>query len=543
MLVNVCRAMLVSAISVAAGFGCLGEAGTSTEPPEPQRDRQNGPSNTGDRHGGEADTTDRPAVESPTESLSAAGLREGPPETGRGSGSGAAPRNGQPPETRREFRPPDDRPRHDDRRLARLGIRRYESKRLRLYTDIDPDIAGTLPPVMDKAYQAWVDYFGPLPPSQEGTPYQLTGYIMSDRDLFREAGLLTEEVPDFDHGQHVGQRFWMDDQETDYYRRHLMIHEGTHCFMTTFMDSSPSDGAGRWSDNLPPGWYMEGMAELFGTHVIDEDGSIRFRVMPDNREDFPGFGRIRLVREEIDAGRGRTLQGVFDLQHSDYVETIGYAWAWAACKFFDAHPRYRDRFRRLGDCRTGTQFVRRFGELFRPDRRELESEWQLFAAWIDYGYDFERAAIDFRPGQPLAEYGGRAEFDIATDRGWQSSGIHVERGQPYRITASGRFTLAEEPKPWVSEPQGISFQYFGGRPLGMLVGCIRSDRDLTGDRERTSMLDVIPLGRRRRFTARSTGTLYLRVNDFWSGLADNRGTVRVEVEPAERQSRRANPRR
>ena len=33
--------------------------------------------------------------------------------------------------------------------------------------------------------------------------------------------------------------------------------------------------------------------------------------------------------------------------------------------------------------------------------------------------------------------------------------------------------LADEPKPWVSEPQGITFDYFNGRPLGMVVAAIR----------------------------------------------------------------------
>ena len=44
------------------------------------------------------------------------------------------------------------------------------------------------------------------------------------------------------------------------------------------------------------------------------------------------------------------------------------------------------------------------------------------------------------------------------------------------------------------------------------------------------MLDIIPIGRDTVFTATVTGTLYLRVNDFWSELGDNSGAVEVKVE-------------
>ena len=50
----------------------------------------------------------------------------------------------------------------------------------------------------------------------------------------------------------MGAELWLHDQPTAYYRRHLLLHEGTHVFMASFLG-----GCG-------PGWYMEGTAELFG---------------------------------------------------------------------------------------------------------------------------------------------------------------------------------------------------------------------------------------------------------------------------------------
>ena len=58
----------------------------------------------------------------------------------------------------------------------------------------------------------------------------------------------------FLHGLSTGSDLWLYDQPSAYYRRHLLLHEGTHAFMGKFLG-----GCG-------PGWYMEGTAELFGTH-------------------------------------------------------------------------------------------------------------------------------------------------------------------------------------------------------------------------------------------------------------------------------------
>ncbi|MBC8117334.1 MAG: hypothetical protein H7062_23300, partial [Candidatus Saccharimonas sp.] len=176
-------------------------------------------------------------------------------------------------------RPDDQRPKHDDRRLAEAGIRLYESKRLKLYTDIDAEAARTLPPLIDAVYLAWVEYFGDMPPDRAGSEFQMTGYLIRDEALFREAGLVPEDLPMFEHGRHRRNEFWMREQKYDYFRRHLLIHEATHCFMTFL----PGVDA--------PVWYIEGMAEYFATHRLAPDGSVTFRIMPTSPEDFAGWGR------------------------------------------------------------------------------------------------------------------------------------------------------------------------------------------------------------------------------------------------------------
>ncbi|HUG92171.1 MAG TPA: hypothetical protein VML55_15125 [Planctomycetaceae bacterium] len=423
------------------------------------------------------------------------------------------------------YRRSDDRPRHDDAALAERGIHAYESRRLKLYTDIDPDLARPLPAVIDAAYDEWVRYFGPLPPDREGTEYQMTGCIMSDRALFRETGLLPSDLAEFPNGRHWNARFWMHNQPFDYYRRHLMIHEATHCFMT----------AARSMQGLSPVWYFEGMAELFGTHRIDPDGTIRFRVMPDNPGEVADYvrnlGRIEAIQTAVGERRGKSLVAALNIDRGDFSNNEAYAWSWAVCKLLDAHPAYRERFRRLGEQLTPRAFQYAFSESFDADRSDLGAAWTLFVHGLQHGFDIERASVEFRAGTPLVG-AERRQFSVAADRGWQSSGVRVEAGRTYVLVATGRVTLAGAPKPWISEPQGISIRYFRGRPLGQLLASVRSVADEAGG-DAASMLDVVPIGRGLELEPPVTGTLYLRVNDSWSELADNQGDFQVEVRAAE----------
>src|SRR5262249_46379722 len=159
-------------------------------------------------------------------------------------------------------------------------------------------------------------------------------------------------------------------------------------------------------------------------------------------------------------------------------------------------------------------------QIYKDDWPDLCEEWLVFAGNLCHGYDIERTVLDLAPGKPLA--GRSGPIEVAADRGWQSAGILVERGKSYRIRASGRFVLAEEPRPWECEPQGVSIRYHAGLPLGMLTAAIRSATPLA-KAARTIMLDVLPIGRERVLKPAVTGTLYFRVNDYWNELSDNSG--------------------
>jgi hypothetical protein len=414
------------------------------------------------------------------------------------------------------FRSPDRRPHHDDARLKELGIASFESKHLKLYTDVAADRVQSVLPAVDAAYDALVDYFGPLPPNPQKTEFQVTGYLMADKALFRRAGLLPEDLPRFLNGRHRDQEFWVNEQETDYYRRHLVIHEVTHCFMFAVPGVHI------------PSWYMEGMAELFGTHRIDGRGQYEFRVMPDRPERFDGLGRIPMIRTEIAHGRWKSLEDLGELTPTEFVNNTAYAWSWAACALLDGHPRYSTRFRELGKHLLGGEFPSTRLRLFTADLPDLRTEWALFTHQLQFGYDLARAAIDFETGKPLRPGGAGSELSVAANRGWQPSGAAVQQGHKYEIVATGEVTLAKVPKPWISQPQGISIVYSEGHPIGTLLAAVRGEPSVDRTTDET-MLKEILVGPSATFVAGTTGTLYFRINDLWGSLADNSGHYRVVV--------------
>ena len=417
------------------------------------------------------------------------------------------------------FRAPDDRPQLPItvEQLKSLGINVFESKRLKLFTDIDPEIAKTLPPLINQAYVAWEEYFGKLPPAQDESEFQINGYLMKDKAKFQQAGLLRADLPNAFHGRQVGYQFWMMDQAQDYYRRHLLLHEATHSYMLAIPKLDV------------PYSYLEGMAEHFGTHQLVGD-KLQMRLVPFNRADFRGHDRLYLMRRDIQQRGIQKLLDVSEWKSADFESLAeSYAWAWGSCVFLDHHPRTRERFRKLAKGVTELQAIDKLENVLKDDLSEIVTEWNLFATDAWEGFDFERNAIEFREGQPLTKL---QRTKIRADRGWQSSGVLVEKGRRYELNATGQFTLADKPKPWVSEADGITFRYHNSRPLGQLLSTTRPlKKDENDDRE--PMLDVKTLGNSSSFEATRSGTLYLRLNDHPGELADNRGTVTVEVRHAE----------
>lgn len=457
-------------------------------------------------------------------------------------------------------RPPDELTAAAERKLDQLGIRRIDGRHLTLYTDLPADEAiDSLPALFDQAVGPWCEYFDVKPRRVES--WRVRGCLMKDREKFREAGLTPKSNPDFRNGYSTAYRLWVMDQPTAYYRRHLLLHEGTHAFMYETLG-----GCG-------PGWHMEGMAETLATHRLAE-GHLQLGVMPRRREEVPMLGRIKLVQDAVKANGVKPISAVLQIDNSRPLENDAYAWSWALVKFLDTHPRYRGRFRSLREQAPERDFTERFRRLFADDWLDLTDEWRLFAGTLTHGHDIERTAVAFGAGTPLDRRA--VTLRLRSDRSWQSSGVRLAAGKTYRIEAKGRFQIARTTKVWWCEPGGVTIRYYAGAPLGVLQAAVRPVwRERSGIGGQTSevggrrpevggqesgvggqgaqdsagaevpgqgraeggaeragedwILRPVTIGLGATITPEYDGTLYLRVNDSPAELGDNVGEMVVTI--------------
>jgi hypothetical protein len=276
------------------------------------------------------------------------------------------------------------------------------------------------------------------------------------------------------------------------------------------------------------------------------DTFLQMRIMPRGRDEVPMWGRIKLIRDAVVAGHALDLPAVMALDNRTQMDNESYAWCWAATEFLDSHPRYLERFRQLKHNVTVSDFNDRVRQAFGADWANVLAEWPAYIAALDYGYDFERMAIDFERGAPLE--GKPRSVTIAADRGWQSSGVWLVAGKTYHVSASGRYQIASEKtsdgeKPWPCEPGGVTIEYHDGRPLGMLLGAVveagsreqgagsvGGKKDMKTTSSAGGFARPIAIGLGTNITPEVSGTLYLRVNDSASRLDDNRGSFTVTVE-------------
>ncbi len=400
----------------------------------------------------------------------------------------------------------------DDARLAAAGVRKVVGKHLVLYTDLPTSPAvDEIPRVFDLAVPQWCEYFH-VDPSKVAD-WRLTGFVMKEKATFQGLGLLPADLPPFLHGYQRDTDLWVYEQPSDYYRRHLVLHEGTHGFMMTFLH-----GAG-------PPWYAEGMAERMGTHLW-KDGQLTMGYIPPDKEAAPHWGRIKLITDDFRAGNARTLISAMKSDARSFLQPEPYAWSWAVTTFFERHPLTAASFPQL-IAKTGDateEFSKSFYEDFKPQWPELSEDWQLFVIEADYGYDFARSAVVRQP----ADTAPGTTATIVADRSWQSTGFAIQAGKEYSISASGRYQIANQEQIWWCEPGGVTIHYHNDVPLGTLMAAVRPD-DWDGNGI-TPLAESLPIGLGGTFDFATSGTLYLRINEPSAGLHDNAGQIVVQIQ-------------
>ncbi|MCA9258293.1 MAG: hypothetical protein KDA61_03785, partial [Planctomycetales bacterium] len=151
---------------------------------------------------------------------------------------------------------------------------------------------------------------------------------------------------------------------------------------------------------------------------------------------------------------------------------------------------------------------------------------------LDYGYDLARMTVHHAAAR---EPDPKSRCEIRADHGWQSTGWRLRAGQSYQLSAEGRFTVADAPRPWICEADGITIDFVAGRPLGRLIGTLRPEA-ASGENSApdgvAEEFHVFDVGSRSDYVPPVAGVLYLRVNDSPASLHDNSGGLQVSISAA-----------
>jgi hypothetical protein len=278
-----------------------------------------------------------------------------------------------------------------------------------------------------------------------------------------------------------------------------------------------------------PTWYSEGMAEV-GKYFRDGDASVEIH---------PGVLRY-LQRSDR-----KTLDEIVNSNEVTGDSWQNYAWRWALCHMLGNNPNYANRFRPLGLALLSNRKTMTFNNTYGAMAKEITFEYEFFLDHLVQGYRVDLCAWDWKTRfrKPRRSVPTRTKIDAG--RGWQPSGVLVEKGTQYELVAKGTWELAKPLGPGEkkedaaeaskapsrsrrssrrrTEPQRETEAVdadgqAGGR--GRLVGIVFNDYELS---------EPFELGAECTFKAPMDGRLYLRCREKWGQIAHNKGTINVQI--------------
>jgi hypothetical protein len=399
----------------------------------------------------------------------------------------------------------------------RDGFKRLERGRLTLITDLPiDDELRSWPDVLDQAIAVWTQQW--RLDAVKSQSWHLTAYLIGDRKRFMESGL-APQVPNFEDGYQLQDTIFLVEQPSVYYRRHLFLHEATHWAMYRGFGGAGSP------------WFMEGMADLYGTHRWS-NRSLTLGILPRSAAEVPQWGRFKRLQEMLSRDDVPSLRQIVSYTNDSGNRMDRYVWSWAACVFFSNHPRYRDAF--FAAAEPPLDYSMNVSQKL---LRSLEDRWPwVVAEWNGFLTDFD---FGYDPGRslPLLENADWKYFDtkestvceVSSLRGWQSTGIRLRAGESLQLSADGSCQVGggANGKPWNSQPQGITIRYFRHQPLGRLMATIVP----MPDGESTKPWQPIAVGRDATIKSEGEGLLLLQINEAAGDLSDNQGSVRVAITP------------
>jgi hypothetical protein len=408
------------------------------------------------------------------------------------------------------------------------GIRVLDGANLLLLIDsTDREDIQELPLVFQLAIPQWCELFSM--DVSRAKDWKMRGYVIENDLRFRRAGLMPDTLPPFPAGYHTGPDMWVYAQPGDYYTRHLLLHEGTHAFMEWFLD-------GRGSP-----WYSEGMAEKISLHTWDKSNEatprLKLNAKITDKLQVPYWGRVNLIHLDMEKGQGLSLDQVLNLPTHAFRDVRNYAWAWAACEFLSHHELSRDAFVKFQNhvAEGDAKFDAHVAEALEPHRPKLNRDWELFIREIDFGIEITKTMlVDAEQVTNNTEAKELGRFLIKSDQAWQATSIAVKRGESIRIRCDSRFQvgatkLDNQSLPWIATANGITLEYYRGRPLGVLLAGIADFNAPEANTQVEGLFHPVAVGEDGVLTADRDGILCLRINDSPAKMDDNQGVLEVGV--------------
>lgn len=408
------------------------------------------------------------------------------------------------------------------------GIRVWDSENLVLLTDATAreDIRD-LPTVFQMAIPQWCEQFSI--DMTRAKSWKMRAYVIENDLRFRRAGLMPETLPPFPAGYQTGPDMWVYAQPGDYYSRHLLLHEGTHAFMEWFLDG--------WGSP----WYSEGMAEKIALHYWEKTAEnsprLKLNAKITDKLQVPYWGRVNLIRLDLENRHGLSLDQVLSLPTNAFRDVRHYAWAWAACEFLSQHPLSCEAFIRFQNhvAQGSANFDAHVTEALQPHRTQLNRDWELFVREIDFGVDVSKTMLlNAQLGSKTTEATELGCFLIESDHAWQATSIEVKQNDRLRIRCDSRYQVGatnrdNQTLPWIATANGITLEYYRGKPLGMLLAGIAELNAPAPKAQVDGLSNFIAVGANGVVTCDRDGILCLRINDSPAKMDDNRGALEVRV--------------
>jgi hypothetical protein len=132
-----------------------------------------------------------------------------------------------------------------------------------------------------------------------------------------------------------------------------------------------------------------------------------------------------------------------------------YTWRYALCQMLLDNPNYADRFRGLAVALMEGQPGASFESVYGPVSREVAFEFGQFLSHIGTGYRADLTAWPWKAKQRKLAPGGLGRAKVKGAAGWQASGVEVEAGAVYVITAEGACRMAADAEPTGPDAAGL----------------------------------------------------------------------------------------